>query len=52
MGDEAKAWKTVWSAGQGAGAVHDVVPTGELVGRLRSEYAQATQEFASKVGVA
>jgi nitronate monooxygenase len=52
MGDEAKAWKTVWSAGQGAGAVHDVVPTGELVGRLRAEYAQATQEFASKVGVA
>jgi nitronate monooxygenase len=52
MGDEAKAWKTVWSAGQGAGAVHDVVPAGELVRRLRSEYAQATEEFAKKVGVA
>ena len=52
MGDEAKAWKTVWSAGQGAGAIHDVLPAGELVGRLRSEYAQATEEFAQKVGVA
>jgi nitronate monooxygenase len=52
MGDEAKAWKTVWSAGQGAGAVHDVMPAAELVARLRSEYADATKQFASKVGVA
>jgi len=52
MGDEAKAWKTVWSAGQGAGAVHDVVPAAELVARLRSEYAQATEQFANKAGVA
>lgn len=46
MGDEAKAWKTVWSAGQGAGAIHDVVPAGELVSRLISEYRQATDRFA------
>jgi nitronate monooxygenase len=52
MGDEAKAWKTVWSAGQGAGTIHDVVPAGELVARLRSEYAEATKQFANKVGVA
>lgn len=52
MGDEAKAWKTVWSAGQGAGAVHDVMPAAELIARLRSEYADATRQFASKVGVA
>ena len=52
MGDEAKAWKTVWSAGQGAGAIHDVIPAAELVARLRSEYAQATDQFANKVGVA
>ena len=48
MGDEAKAWKTVWSAGQGAGTIHDVVPTAELVRRLRDEYAQATDQFAKK----
>jgi nitronate monooxygenase len=52
MGDEAKAWKTVWSAGQGAGTIHDVVPAAELVARLRSEYAEATKQFANKVGVA
>lgn len=52
MGDEAKAWKTVWSAGQGAGAIHDVIPAAELVARLRSEYARATTQFANKVGVA
>lgn len=45
MGEEAKAWKTVWSAGQGAGAVHDVLPTGQLVRRLRDEYSQACDEF-------
>ena len=50
MGDEAKAWKTVWSAGQGAGAIHDVLPTAELVARLRQEFAQATEEFAIKAG--
>ena len=52
MGEEARAWKTVWSAGQGAGTVHDVVPAAELVARLRSEYAVASAAFATKVGVA
>ena len=50
MADEAKAWKTVWSAGQGAGAIHDVLPTAKLVARLRQEFAQATAEFAIKAG--
>ncbi|MDQ8027513.1 MAG: nitronate monooxygenase family protein [Brevundimonas sp.] len=48
MADEAKAWKTVWSAGQGAGAIHDILPAGQLVGRLRDEFAQATERFAKK----
>ncbi len=48
MGEEARAWKTVWSAGQGAGTIHDVLPTAELVRRLRDEYAQATDQFARK----
>lgn len=47
MGDEAKAWKTVWSAGQGAGAIHDVLPTAELCARLKAEYRQAAEQFAS-----
>ncbi|RZJ29168.1 MAG: nitronate monooxygenase [Brevundimonas sp.] len=46
MGEEARAWKTVWSAGQGAGAIHDILPAGQLVSRLRDEFAQATERFA------
>jgi len=41
MGEEAKAWKTVWSAGQGSGAIHDVIPTADLVARLKSEWREA-----------
>ena len=48
MGEEARAWKTVWSAGQGAGAVHDILPTAELVARLRDEYAGACAAFDRK----
>ena len=46
LGDEAKAWKTVWSAGQGAGSVREVVPVAELVGRLRAEFDEAAATFA------
>jgi nitronate monooxygenase len=45
MGEEAKAWKTVWSAGQGAGSIHDVPRTADLVARLRAEYAEAARAF-------
>jgi nitronate monooxygenase len=34
-------WKTVWSAGQGAGAVGAVTPAAEIVGRLAAEYRAA-----------
>lgn len=37
----AKAWKDIWGCGQGIGVVDKVVPTAELVARLRSEYAAA-----------
>jgi nitronate monooxygenase len=40
-GDEAKAWKRVWSAGQGIGSIIDVPSTAELVRRLRKEYRDA-----------
>ncbi|MDE1168736.1 MAG: nitronate monooxygenase family protein [Pseudomonas sp.] len=39
--DEAKAWKTVWSAGQGVGEIDDLPSVGELVARLDDEYRQA-----------
>ncbi|MBW0147269.1 NAD(P)H-dependent flavin oxidoreductase [Marinobacter arenosus] len=39
--DEAKAWKTVWSAGQGVSQIHDVLSVKALVSRLTSEYKAA-----------
>ncbi|MBC7993935.1 MAG: nitronate monooxygenase [Rhizobacter sp.] len=36
-----KAWKDIWGSGQGIGAVKKVVPTRELVQRLRDEYTAA-----------
>ncbi len=39
--DEAKAWKTVWSAGQGVSQIHDVLTVQALVQRLSDEYQQA-----------
>ncbi|WP_455921961.1 NAD(P)H-dependent flavin oxidoreductase [Pseudomonas putida] len=39
--DEAKAWKTIWSAGQGAGGIEDVPTADELIGRLDQEYRKA-----------
>ncbi|MDP1913491.1 nitronate monooxygenase family protein [Brevundimonas sp.] len=45
MADEAKAWKTVWSAGQGSAGVRDVLPVAALVARLREEHSQACDKF-------
>ena len=47
--DEAKAWKTVWSAGQGVGGIEDLPAVGELVARLDGEYRAALQQ-AGKLG--
>lgn len=40
-GDEKKAWRDIWGCGQGIGVIREVVPAGELVARLRREYAEA-----------
>lgn len=37
----AKAWKDIWGAGQGVGAVKAIEPVSALVDRLASEYAAA-----------
>jgi nitronate monooxygenase len=44
----AKAWKDIWGAGQGVGAIHDIVSAGERVARLAEEYAAAQRELAAK----
>ncbi len=43
---EAKAWKTIWSAGQGVAAVDDVLPVAELVSRMKTEFREAIEEQA------
>jgi len=40
-GDAPKAWRDIWGAGQGIGAVKQVLPARELIARLADEYAQA-----------
>ncbi len=50
MGDEAKAWKTVWSAGQGSGSIHDVVPAADLVARLSREFHDAVTDLSRRFG--
>ena len=42
---EAKAWKEIWGAGQGIGAVKAVVPAADLIARLTREYAAAKAEL-------
>lgn len=38
---ETKVWKDIWSAGQGIGAVREVLPAAALVDRLDTEYRAA-----------
>ncbi len=38
---KSKAWKDIWGCGQGIGAVKAVVSAGEMVARLKREYAAA-----------
>ena len=43
---EAKAWKTIWSAGQGVATIENVVSVSELVNSLKSEFKSAIEEQA------
>jgi nitronate monooxygenase len=46
ISDEAKAWKTVWSAGQGVGDINDLPSVDELIARMDAEYRQAQTRSA------
>ncbi len=48
MADEARAWKTVWSAGQGVGSVRDTPGAAELCERLTREYRDTVAALASE----
>ena len=41
MAGEARAWKNIWSAGQGVGSIHNVPAAADLCHTLVSEYKEA-----------
>lgn len=47
---EVKAWKTIWSAGQGVGGIDDVPKVAELCDRLEAEYRAAANNVAAALG--
>ncbi len=40
---EAKAWKTIWSAGQGAALIDKTLPVAELIEQLKKEFKSAVE---------
>ncbi|MGJ8658212.1 MAG: NAD(P)H-dependent flavin oxidoreductase [Cellulophaga fucicola] len=44
MDTEAKAWKTIWSAGQGVTNINNTVSVTELVSDLKTEFVEAIEE--------
>tara|TARA_R110000744_G_scaffold114136_3_gene213538 strand:- start:470 stop:1444 length:975 start_codon:yes stop_codon:yes gene_type:complete len=44
LNTEAKAWKTIWSAGQGVASIDNVESVSELVTNLKSEFKSAIEE--------
>ena len=43
---EAKAWKTIWSAGQGVSSIEDCPSTKELVSKLKKEFIDSIKNQA------
>ena len=40
-----KAWKDIYSAGQGVGAIHDIAPAARIIERLKREYDAARRRL-------
>lgn len=51
LNTEAKAWKTIWSAGQGVTSIDNVLPVSELVQTLKKEFRSAIEEQAKLLAV-
>lgn len=47
-GGRTKAWRDIWSAGHGVGAIDRIETTAEIVARLEIEYREALQSINSK----
>lgn len=50
-GANAKAWRDIWSAGQGVGAVARSEPAAEMIARWAQEYDAARARLSALVGV-
>ena len=46
---EAKAWKTLWSAGQGVTTISDNLPVSELVSRMKEEFLMALEAQSARL---
>ncbi len=44
---KAKAWKDIWGAGQGVGAIHEILPAAELIARFKREYDEAKRKLCA-----
>jgi nitronate monooxygenase len=40
-----KAWRDIWSGGQGVGNIHDILPAGDVVARMVEEYEQTRRRM-------
>lgn len=47
LDSEAKAWKTVWSAGQGVTTIDNVVSVADLVSQMHAEFIEALEAQAA-----
>jgi len=48
MNEEARVWKTIWSAGHGVGTIDDIPPAAELCARLIAEYKETVAKLAGE----
>ena len=46
--DTAKAWKDLWSAGQGVGTIRDIPKAADLCARMEREYRAAIEEIKAE----
>ncbi|WP_067732715.1 NAD(P)H-dependent flavin oxidoreductase [Novosphingobium naphthalenivorans] len=47
---DAKAWKDIWGAGQGIGAIHAVEPVADRVEALLAQYQAAREDLCARTG--
>jgi nitronate monooxygenase len=45
--NEVKAWRDIWSAGQGTGGVDAVLPAAKLIRRMQDEYRRAREQLGA-----